>query len=151
MLTVFKKENYSFSHFAKLVFLTKTWEELLFRCIIPKMSFKKIVKTRTCHFIPNFLLRDQVSSLSRSPPSQPDYPCTNLVFGTSAQHMKIIVIDVSFVLYFSTHYLKAPFVFDLSTQVQIQLGDQQSITNTRQALWNTKKNIFLTLPSLNSG
>ena len=48
--------------------------------------------------------------------------------------MKIIVIDVSFVLYFSTHYLKAPFVFDLSTQVQIQLGDQQSITNTRQAL-----------------
>ena len=43
MLTVFKKENYSFSHFAKLVFLTKTWEELLFRCIIPKMSFKKIV------------------------------------------------------------------------------------------------------------
>ena len=35
---------------------------------------------------------------------------------------------------FSTHYLKAPFVFDLSTQVQIQLGDQQSITNTRQAL-----------------
>jgi len=47
MLTVFKKENYSFSHFAKLVFLTKTWEELLFRCIIPKMSFKKIVNKRS--------------------------------------------------------------------------------------------------------